>query len=110
MANQNFVYEDKHVDEIIIRTFDFDFPDDLAPIWCPHSRARAHMFNGLSLTMPYLEPYLIKSTQAATAEITDERLLADMRDFNGQEARHYQCHRRLNELLKKKRLSRVCGS
>ena len=101
MANQNFVYEDKHVDEIVIRTFDFDFPDDLDPIWCPHSRARAHMFNGLSLTMPYLEPYLIKSTQAATAEITDERLLADMRDFNGQEARHYQCHRRLNEILKK---------
>ncbi|MEM7467687.1 MAG: metal-dependent hydrolase [Pseudomonadota bacterium] len=101
MANPDYVYEEKHVDKIVIRAFNFDFPDDLDPIWSPENRARSHMFNGLSLTMPYLEPYLIKSMQAATEDIDEPRLLEDIRDFNGQEARHYQCHRRMNELIKK---------
>lgn len=101
MANPDYEYQDKHVDEIIVRNFAFEFPDDLDPIWCPSSRVRSHMFNGFSLTMPYLEPYLIKSSQEASAEIDDPELLDDMRLFNAQEARHYQCHRRLNDLLKR---------
>lgn len=99
--NPNYRYEPKHVDEIVIRAFNFDFPDDLSPIWAPNAVVRSHMFNGFSLTMPYLEPYLIKSMQAAAHHIQEPRLLEDIRGFNGQEARHYQCHRRLNELLKK---------
>ena len=95
-----FEYRPKEVDAIIVRPFNFDFPDDLDPIWAPDNPVRSHMFNGLSLTMPYLEPYLIKSTQQAMAFIDVPELLEDMRGFNGQEARHYQCHRRLNEILK----------
>ena len=101
MANPNYQYEEKQVDEIIVRKFAFDFPDDLDPIWCPGNPVRSHMMNGFSLTMPYLEPFIIKSTQDAIEFIEDERLLDDIRQFSGQEARHYQCHRRLNELLKK---------
>ena len=100
MSQPNYKYEPKQVDEIVIRAFAFEFPDDLDPLWVPDNPVRSHLFNGLSLTMPYLEPYLIKSTQQATAFIDEPELLSDMRGFNGQEARHYQCHRRLNELLK----------
>jgi len=100
MTQQNYSYEKKCVDKIVIRAFAFEFPADLDPVWVPGNPVRSHMFNGLSLTMPYLEPYLIKSTQAAMAHIDVPELLEDMRGFNGQEARHYQCHRRLNELLK----------
>jgi len=100
MSQPNYKYEPKQVDQIIIRAFSFDFPDDLDPIWAPGNPVRSHMFNGLSLTMPYLEPYLIKSSQKAMAFIDESELLEDMRGFNGQEARHYQCHRRLNEILK----------
>jgi uncharacterized protein len=100
VSKHAYQYEPKQVDEIVIRAFAFEFPDDLDPIWIPDNPVRSHLFNGLSLTMPYLEPYLIKSTQKAMAFINEPRLLADMRGFNGQEARHYQCHRRLNELLK----------
>ncbi len=100
MIKRTYQYESKQVEEIVIRAFAFEFPDDLAPIWVPDNPVRSHLFNGLSLTMPYLEPYLIKSTQKAMAFIDAPELLADMRGFNGQEARHYQCHRRLNELLK----------
>jgi predicted metal-dependent hydrolase len=100
MSQAKYQYEPKCVDDIVIRAFSFEFPDDLDPVWVPGNPVRSHMFNGLSLTMPYLEPYLIKSTQAAMAHIESAELLEDMRGFNGQEARHYQCHRRLNELLK----------
>lgn len=96
----SFKYIPKDAKDIIVRKFSFEFPQDLAPVWIPGDPVRSHLFNGLSLTMPYLEPYLIKSTQAAFKYVDHEELLADMRGFNGQEARHYQCHRRLNELLK----------
>ena len=97
-----FKYTPKDAQEIIIRKFDFNFPDDLDPYWVPGKRVRSHLFNGLSVTMPYLEPYLIKSTQAAMEDIDHPQLLEDMRGFAGQEARHYQCHRRLNETIKSK--------
>ena len=100
MTRTAYKYQDKQVEKIVIRAFAFEFPDDLDPIWVPGNPARSHLFNGLSLTMPYLEPYLIKSSQRAMEFIDEPRLLEDMRGFNGQEARHYQCHRRLNELLK----------
>ena len=100
MAKRKYTYEPKCVDEIIIRPFAFEFPDDLDPVWVPDNPFRSHLFNGLSLTMPYLEPYLMKSTKHAMTHISEPELLKDMRGFNGQEGLHYQCHRRLNELLK----------
>ena len=51
--------------------------------------------------MPYLEPFLIKTIQDGMTKVDEPELLNDMRGFNGQESRHYQCHRRVNELLKK---------
>ena len=109
MSQPNYKYEPKQVEEIVIRAFKFEFPDDLDPQWVPDNPVRSHMFNGLSLTMPYLEPYLIKSTQKAMAFIDEPELLEDMRGFNGQEARHYQCHRRLNELLKSNGYPELAG-
>ena len=99
--NPRYRYEPKQTQSIEIRAFNFDFPEDLEPIWMPKSSVRSHMFNGFSLVMPYLEPYLVKSMQSASQFIRDPQLLEDIRDFNGQEARHYQCHRTLNELIKK---------
>ena len=59
-------------------------------------------FNGLSLTMPYLEPYLIRAARRARDKLDDPELLEDILAFNHQEANHYKCHRRYNELLKSK--------
>lgn len=98
--NKAFEYKPKDAKELVIRKFAFEFPDDLDPQWVPNNPVRSHLFNGLSLTMPYLEPYLIKSSQAAMEFIDHEELLEDIRGFAAQEARHYQCHRRLNNLLK----------
>jgi len=100
VTNRKFTYEPKAVNKIVVRDFAFEFPKDLDPVWCPQNPVRSHLFNGLSLVKPYLEPYLVKSTQTALHHIDVPELVEDMRGFNGQEARHYQCHRQLNELLK----------
>jgi predicted metal-dependent hydrolase len=99
--SRSYEYRPKHVDEIVVRPFRFDFPNDLDPLWVPGNPARSHLYNGMSLTMPYLEPYLIQTNREAADFIDEPQLLEDMRGFDGQEGRHYECHRRLNELLKK---------
>ena len=98
--NPRYSYQPKQVDEIVVRPFTFEFPSNLEPKWSPGHVVRSHLFNGFSLTMPYLEPSLIRTMKEAVAFIEVPELLEDIRGFNGQEARHYQCHRRLNELLK----------
>ena len=67
---KRYQYGPKCVDEIVVRQFTFEFPDDLDPIWVPDQVVRSHLFNGLSLTMPYLEPFLVKTMREASATIT----------------------------------------
>ncbi|MDG2302733.1 MAG: metal-dependent hydrolase [Gammaproteobacteria bacterium] len=86
---------------IVLRAFSFDFPDDLNPKWNSNNPVFAHFFNGVSLTMPYLEPYLCRTNDEARKQIRDPELLHDIKQFNGQEYRHHECHKRLNVLLNK---------
>ena len=86
--------------EILVRKVDFEFPED-TDLYAIPSMPRVSLYiAAFSLTMPYLEPFLVKTMREASEHITDPELLQDMRGFNGQEACHYKCHRRLNELLK----------
>lgn len=55
---------------------------------------------GLSLTMPYLEPYLIRTLKTALNEIDDPRLAADVRSFSQQESHHYRNHALFNEQVR----------
>ncbi|MFW2437238.1 MAG: metal-dependent hydrolase [Parvibaculales bacterium] len=93
-------YKPKSVESIVIRDFSFAFPDTLNPKWIPGKTVRSHFFNGMSLTMPYLEPFLVKTGKEAARHIECEELREDIRGFCGQESQHYKCHRRLNELIK----------
>jgi predicted metal-dependent hydrolase len=97
---QAFQYQPKLVDKIVVREFTFEFPEDLDPVWRADNRVISHFFNGLSLVKPYLEPYLAKSTLRAISYIDVPELVEDMRDFSAQESRHFECHRRLNEIMK----------
>jgi uncharacterized protein len=87
--------------KIVVREFSFDFPNDLNPKWNPNNVIFAHFLNGVSLTMPYLEPYLCKTNDDARKRLEDPQLLDDIKQFNGQEYRHHECHKRLNVLLNK---------
>jgi predicted metal-dependent hydrolase len=81
----------------------FEFPDDIDPQWIPGEPELSSMMNGASLTMPYLEPFLIRSMREASEHIEDTALQADAWGFNAQEGMHFRMHRQFNDLLKKKR-------
>jgi len=55
---------------------------------------------GLSMTMPYLEPYLIRTMKVAIDRIRDPALAEDTRRFCAQEGHHYRNHALLNEQVR----------
>lgn len=72
--------------------FDFDLPDqDLGLVLSSM---------GLSLTMPHLEPYLIRTMKVALKEITDPVLAEDVRRFSQQEGHHFRNHADFNVQLR----------
>lgn len=90
----------EHFPPIEVRTVPFEFSDDIDPVWNPGHHEWSHMINGASLTMPYLEPFLIATLRDAAKEIDDPQILEEIAGFVGQEGQHFRTHRRYNELLK----------
>ena len=90
-----------HVHDIIVRQIPFDFDEDINPVWHPERPEWSHMANGASLTMPYLEPFLIKTVREALKQASNQQLKDDVYGFIGQEGHHYKNHRRYNEILKR---------
>lgn len=86
---------------ILVRQIPFSFDEDINPVWHSGRPEWSHMLNGASLTMPYLEPFLIKTVTEALKQIDDPALKSDVRAFIGQEGVHYKNHRRYNEILKR---------
>lgn len=87
---------------IVPRRLAFEFPQELQPHWIPGEPELSQMINGASLTMPYLEPFLIRSIREVLPRIADPRLRADADAFIAQEGQHFRAHRRYNDLLKSK--------
>lgn len=92
--------------EMTVRTPAFDY-GATPHVWMPGNPELGYRLNGGSLTLPYLEPYLIRVMRQARAEI--ERRLPERRDllhdidlFNGQEANHFKLHRDYNALLRER--------
>lgn len=55
---------------------------------------------GISMTLPYLEPFLVRTMRAALEHCTDERVAQEVRQFIGQEAQHYRQHAVLNDVIR----------
>ena len=88
-----------------VRTPSFDF-SDTAAIWAPQNPGFAHKYDGASLLLPYLEPYLIRIMREAQAELAAQGRCPDVlaeqvRIFNQQEGQHYQLHNAYNDYLKR---------
>ena len=86
--------------DITIRKVKFEFPDELDDVLPGDDRVAEAYLVAFSLTMPYLEPYLIRTYRSILDDITDPALAEDVRNFIGQEAQHFQNHRRVNEMIK----------
>lgn len=84
------------------RKIPFEFPDDLEPHWNPNDLEFSAMVNGASLTMPYLEPFLVKTIRDASGKSEDAFIKETGKAFNTQEQHHYRAHRRFNDLIKSK--------
>lgn len=86
--------------ELIVRRMPFSFDDDINVQWNPLRPEWSYMVNGASLAMPYLEPYLIRTMRKALPNFKSARLIDDIKKYIGQEAQHYQQHRKFNDVLK----------
>ncbi|MCY4504516.1 MAG: metal-dependent hydrolase, partial [Hyphomicrobiales bacterium] len=66
---------------IVVRKIPFAFDEDISPVWNDAQPEWSHMINGASLTMPYLEPFLIRTVREILPKLTDAGLREDARDF-----------------------------
>ncbi len=85
---------------IVARKVKFEFPDALDDVLPGAAPIDETYLVAFSLTMPYLEPYLIRTFRACADRIADVELAADLRGFIAQEAQHFQNHRRVNEIIR----------
>ncbi|MFT4595774.1 MAG: putative metal-dependent hydrolase [Paracrocinitomix sp.] len=85
---------------ITVRRPNFEWPPDLPVLPVPSDPSRSCELVALSFTLPYLEPYLIRTMRVAAKQVEDPELRADMKAFSGQEAQHYQQHARINDLVR----------
>jgi len=84
--------------DIHVRKIRFDF-EPSAPLEfsdCSSEFGMQATMLGISLTMPYLEPYLIRTMKAAIPEIRDAALAEDTKNFSRQEGHHYRNHAKFN--------------
>lgn len=79
---------------------DFAFPETIDPVVVAGKPEDSYGLVGLSLLLPYLEPYLIRTMKLAKQQITDPDLRADLEKFSAQEGQHYRQHIRFNEAIR----------
>ena len=84
---------------ITVRRLRWELPDDLSDVFAGDLREDCDQV-ALSLTLPYLEPYLIR-TLRSVADRLEPALAADVRAFCGQEAHHHRNHARANATIRR---------
>lgn len=90
----------KGEDPITVRRIDFAFPEHIDPVIFEGRPEESYVLVGISLLLPYLEPYLIRTMREARKRVTDPALIANLDAFNAQEGQHYRQHLRFNEAIR----------
>ena len=88
--------------DITVRRVTFEFPEDLPALPDPSDVRGSCELAGFSFTMPYLEPYLIRTMRVAVKQATDPAIADDIRKFSAQEGNHFRNHARINNVLRAK--------
>lgn len=86
--------------DITIRQMPFEYPDEIDPMVIPGRPEESYGVVALSLLLPYLEPYLIRTMKQARKHVTDPELRADLDAFNAQEGQHYRQHMKFNAAIR----------
>ena len=82
-----------------VRRVRFEYPDDADPIWTPSRPEFACAANSVSLMMPTIEPYFVRSARSAIEHLDDDELARTARHYVAQETQHHRQHVRYNRLL-----------
>ncbi len=88
-------------EDMPIRRMDFAFSDDMDLMFIEGDPAMSYYFVGAWMMLPYLEPFLIRTMQAAMGQVEDPQLKAEMVRFCAQEGQHFRQHARANEVVKR---------
>ncbi len=83
---------------LVARRVRLDHPDGLDPAWNPRFPELAFAADGVSLLMPYAEPYFVRTIRSVLPEL-EPGLRDTAAAFCAQEARHHAEHRRFNDRL-----------
>lgn len=84
-----------------VRRVNFEYPEDLDPMWVPHLPEFAAAANAVSLGMPYAEPLFIKAVRSTFNDL-DSEMRARAITYIKQETGHYTQHKRFNEIISAK--------
>lgn len=79
----------------------FNLDGDIPKYWAGGDAFQSRFWDALSLIFPPGEKYFMNCVRAYRDEISDPKLLQDIKDFNRQEAQHSMVHRQDNERLRK---------
>jgi predicted metal-dependent hydrolase len=85
---------------ITIRRPKLAFPARLDPVLLEGQPELSYALIALSLTLPYVEPWLIRTMSLAKHQVTDPELVEEMLKFNGQEGQHHRLHSRFNKAVR----------
>jgi uncharacterized protein len=85
--------------QIEVRRLHLPVPEKLDREVIPGDPAASRLVLGMSLLLPYLEPYLIRSMHAAKQYVHDVTLREEMAAFCAQEGQHHRQHQRFNQLV-----------
>lgn len=80
------------------RRVSFDYPQDMKPIWTPARPEFSCAANSVSLMMPSIEPYFVRSARSALPKL-QEPLRSEAQAYVAQEAQHHNQHLRFNRML-----------
>ncbi len=86
--------------DIAIRKMNFDFPPDMDLVFLPDDPELSYTFVGAWFMLPYLEPYLIRSINAAIDQVKSPEQQEEIRRFVQQEAHHYRQHAKANTVIR----------
>ncbi len=78
--------------DITVRKMDFELPEHIDPVLVPGRPEESFVYMGISLILPHLEPYLIRTMKVAGRELRDPALREQVRRFSAQEGQHYRQH------------------
>ncbi|HEU5152852.1 MAG TPA: metal-dependent hydrolase [Iamia sp.] len=88
----------------MVRRLRFEWPEDLDPDWSPQQPELACVANAVSMLMPHVEPYVVRSVRAVLDDL-DEPLRSEAATWVDQETAHHGAHARFNRILLARRPS-----